>query len=52
VAVVTAVAPKKKPSRWNKLSMEDLRSKYDWEIDFDDETPREELIRALENYIH
>jgi hypothetical protein len=53
VAVVTAVAPKKKLSRWNKLSTEDLRSQCDdWEIDFDDETPREELIRALDNYIH
>jgi hypothetical protein len=50
VAVVTKT---KKPSRWNKLSTEDLQSQCDdWDIDFEEDTPREELIRALDNYIH
>jgi len=56
VAVAAApitVANTKKPSRWNKLSTEDLQTQCDdWDIDFDDKTPREELIRALDNYIH
>jgi len=57
-AVTSATAPitvanTKKPSGWNKLSTEDLRTQCDdWDIDFDEETPREELIRALNNFIH
>ena len=57
-AVASATAPitvanTKKPSGWNKLSTEDLRTQCDdWDIDFDEETPREELIRALNNFIH
>jgi len=53
VAAPAIVKNTKKPSRWNKLSTEDLQSQCDdWDIDFEVDTPREELIRALDNYIH
>jgi protein polybromo-1 len=52
-SVALATPATKKLSGWNKLSTKDLQSQCDdWDIDFEEDTPREELIRALDNYIH